>query len=129
MATPKIRSACAVRFPSLLPSSTLPFVCVPVLTLQAPVSTLAPELPRTLTTPCGRLELGLYAAPSLSPRSQDVLYSLLDANMAPLAQGTSMEHSELAKRTEMFDRDARYLALSREPEDRNMPGSLPEPGQ
>lgn len=55
--------------------------------------------------------------------ARDTLYALLDANMTPLAAGTSMEHEPLSKRAEMFDKDARYLVLTRALP--SMPGALP----
>jgi hypothetical protein len=70
--------------------------------------------------------LTLHAAPHLSPGAQDALYALFDVNMTPLAVGTSMATVEAAKREEMFDRDARYLVLTRE---RSMPGGMPGGGE
>ncbi|WOO77559.1 N-alpha-acetyltransferase 40 [Vanrija pseudolonga] len=97
MATPRVRSACS-----------------------ASPTTLAPHLPRPLPS----AQLALYTAAQLSPSARDTLYALLDANMAPLAAGTSMEHEPLSKRAEMFDKDARYLVLTRTPSP-PMPGALP----
>lgn len=102
MATPRVRSANA-----------------------ASMDTLAPHLPRTIATSSGNATLSLLTAASLPPHTRDTLYSLFDANIGPLAKGTSMEHEEQAKREEMFDPDARFLLLSRTA----MPGTLREQGQ
>lgn len=51
----------------------------------------------------------MQAANTLSPQLKQELYTLFDANMAPLAAGTSMQHSKAEKWEEMFDPDARYL--------------------
>lgn len=51
-----------------------------------------------------------------------MLYALFDANMAPLARGTSMAPDRKAKLAEMFDPDARYLLLTSVP---RMPGAMP----
>jgi hypothetical protein len=42
--------------------------------------------------------------------------------MTPLAANTSMQTPEVAKREEMFDRNARFLVVVRE---RGMPGGMP----
>jgi hypothetical protein len=89
------------------------------------MDTLAPHLPRTIATSSGNATLSLLTAASLPPHTRDTLYSLFDANIGPLAKGTSMEHEEQAKREEMFDPDARFLLLSRTA----MPGTLREQGQ
>ncbi|TXT13362.1 hypothetical protein VHUM_00729 [Vanrija humicola] len=100
MATPSVRSACS-----------------------APPSVLAPHLPRAVSGGAASAQLSLYTSAQLSPSARDSLYALLDGNMAPLAAGTSMAHEPLAKRAEMFDKDARYLVLTRAAPP--MPGALP----
>jgi hypothetical protein len=83
---------------------------------------LAPHLPAPLPSPLGDLSLLLAPSAALSPRTRAALYALFDANMAPLARGTSMQHDRTAKLAEMFDPDARYLLLT--PAAR-MPGAMP----
>lgn len=51
----------------------------------------------------------MLAVKSIPKDLREQLYSLFDANMAPLAAGTSMQHSRAEKLEEMFHPDARYL--------------------
>lgn len=73
---------------------------------------LAPHLPTQLSG--GTLRL--IAASSVSDDLRDQLYALFDNNIAPLAKGTSMEHTKAEKWEEMFHHDARYLIIQRDEE-------------
>lgn len=69
---------------------------------------------------------------SLSARAQDAIFHLCHANIAPLAEGSSLSYAEKDKREELFDPSTRFLLLLKPPgtssptqEVPPMPGALP----
>ena len=124
MATPKIRSANAVRPRPvhILGASSLMY--------QASTSSLAPTLPRTSIISKEEYTISLHKAPQLPNSIKDRIYTLFHQNMAPLSKETSLEYTESSKREELFDETGRFLLLRRGSGAEgqggvDMPGALP----